>query len=52
VFLNTKPPHGQEVREPYEIKTTYPDGNWIGKKTGTIFIKNNKQLNLNYVFKF
>lgn len=36
VFLNTKPPHGQEVREPYEIKTTYPDGNWIGKKTGTI----------------
>jgi gliding motility-associated lipoprotein GldH len=36
VFLSTKPPHGQEVREPYEIKTTYPDGNWIGKKTGTI----------------
>ena len=36
VFLNTKPPHGQEVREPYEIKTTYPDGNWIGKKTGTV----------------
>lgn len=36
IFLNTKPPHGQEVREPFEIKTTYPDGNWIGKKTGTI----------------
>jgi gliding motility-associated lipoprotein GldH len=36
VFLSTKPPHGQEVREPYEIKTTYPDGNWIGKKTGTV----------------
>jgi gliding motility-associated lipoprotein GldH len=36
IFLNTKPPHGQQVREPYEIKTTYPDGNWIGKKTGTI----------------
>ncbi len=36
VFLNTKPPHGQEVREPYEIKTTFPDGNWIGNKTGTV----------------
>jgi gliding motility-associated lipoprotein GldH len=36
LFLNTKPPHGKEVREPYEIKTTYADGNWIGKKTGTI----------------
>lgn len=36
VFLDTKPPHGQQVREPYEIKTTFPDGNWIGKKTGTI----------------
>lgn len=36
VFLNTTPPNGKTVREPYEIKTTYPDGSWIGKKTGTI----------------
>jgi hypothetical protein len=34
--LNTTPPRGKTVREPYEIKTTYPDGSWIGKKTGTI----------------
>ncbi|MEN9699153.1 MAG: hypothetical protein RLZZ301_351 [Bacteroidota bacterium] len=36
IFMHTKPPYGKEVREPYEIKTTYPDGNWIGKKSGTI----------------
>jgi hypothetical protein len=34
--LNTTPPNGKSVREPYEIKTTYPDGSWIGKKTGTV----------------
>jgi len=36
VFLNTTPPNGKTIREPYEIKTTYPDGSWIGKKTGTV----------------
>ena len=36
IFLNSKPPVGESVREPYEIKTTYPDGNWIGKKTGSL----------------
>lgn len=36
IFLNTTPPKGRSVREPYEIKTCYPDGSWIGKKTGTI----------------
>jgi gliding motility-associated lipoprotein GldH len=36
VFLNTTPPNGKSLREPYEIKTTYPDGSWIGKKTGTV----------------
>jgi gliding motility-associated lipoprotein GldH len=36
IFLNSKPPVGESVREPYEIKTTFPDGSWIGKETGTI----------------
>ena len=36
IFLNTTPPVGKSVREPYEIKTTYPDGSWIGKETGTV----------------
>jgi gliding motility-associated lipoprotein GldH len=36
IFLNTIPPNGSPVREPYEIKTCYPNGSWIGKKTGTI----------------
>ncbi len=36
LFLNTKTPSNQEVREPYEIKTTFPNGAWVGKKTGTI----------------
>ena len=36
IFLNSKPPVGESVREPYEIKTTFPDGNWIGKETGTV----------------
>ena len=36
MFLNTKTPSNQEVREPYEIKTTFPNGAWVGKKTGTI----------------
>ena len=36
IFLNTTPPNGLSVREPFEIKTCYPDGSWIGKKTGSI----------------
>jgi gliding motility-associated lipoprotein GldH len=36
IFLNTTPPNGSPVREPFEIKTCYPDGSWIGKKTGSI----------------
>jgi gliding motility-associated lipoprotein GldH len=36
VYLNTTTPDGKKVREPFEIKTTNPDGTWIGKKTGTI----------------
>ncbi len=36
IFLNTTPPNGLLVREPFEIKTCYPDGSWIGKKTGSI----------------
>jgi gliding motility-associated lipoprotein GldH len=36
IFLNSSPPFGESVREPYEIKTTFPDGSWIGKETGTI----------------
>ena len=36
IFLNTTPPNGLSVREPFEVKTCYPDGSWIGKKTGSI----------------
>ncbi|MEN9303561.1 MAG: hypothetical protein RL264_1990 [Bacteroidota bacterium] len=36
IFLNTTPPVGNTVREPYEIKTTFPDGSWIGKKSGSV----------------
>lgn len=36
IFLNSTPPVGESVREPYEIKTTFPDGSWIGRETGTI----------------
>ena len=36
IFLNTTPPNGLSVREPFEILTCYPDGSWIGKKTGSI----------------
>lgn len=36
IFLNTTPPNRLSVREPFEIKTCYPDGSWIGKKTGSI----------------
>ena len=36
IYLNTKTPSGIAAREPFEVKTTYPDGNWIGNKTGSI----------------
>ncbi|MEN9969110.1 MAG: hypothetical protein RIR94_1304 [Bacteroidota bacterium] len=36
IFLRTTPPFGKSVREPYEIKMADPNGNWIGKKSGTI----------------
>jgi gliding motility-associated lipoprotein GldH len=36
IYLNTTTPDGKKAREPFEIKTTNPDGSWIGKKTGTI----------------
>ena len=36
IFLRTTPPTGKSVREPYEIKMADPNGNWIGKKSGTI----------------
>jgi gliding motility-associated lipoprotein GldH len=36
VFLSSTAPTGKSSREPYEIKMAYPDGNWIGKKSGTI----------------
>jgi gliding motility-associated lipoprotein GldH len=36
VFLRTTPPFGKSVREPYEIKMADPNGNWIGKKSGTV----------------
>lgn len=57
VFMNTKTPNGEVAREPFEIKTTYPDGTWIGKKTGTIVehILHFKRRKLpqkgNYIFK-
>lgn len=36
IFLRTTPPFGKSVREPYEIKMADPNGNWIGKKSGTV----------------
>ncbi len=36
IYLTTKTPFKEVVREPYEIKTCYPNGSWIGNKTGTI----------------
>lgn len=35
-YLNSKTPSGLKAREPFELKITYPDGRWIGKKTGSI----------------
>ena len=36
MVLRTTPPFGKSVREPYEIKMADPNGNWIGKKSGTV----------------
>ena len=36
IFITTITPDGQRVREPYEIKITEQNGQWLGKKTGTI----------------
>ena len=36
VFLRTTPPFGKSVRKPYQIRTADANGNWIGKKSGTI----------------
>jgi gliding motility-associated lipoprotein GldH len=36
IYMNTTTPDGQKAREPFEIKTTNPDGSWIGKKIGTV----------------
>jgi gliding motility-associated lipoprotein GldH len=36
IYLTTKTPFKQVIREPYEIKTCFPNGEWIGYKTGSI----------------
>lgn len=36
IFWNTKTPNGENVREPFELRITNPDGSWIGKNSGTI----------------
>lgn len=36
LFWTSKTPLNEEVREPFEVKITNPDGSWIGKNTGTI----------------
>lgn len=36
IYLTTNTPFKQVIREPYEIKTTYPSGEWIGIKSGSI----------------
>lgn len=36
IFWNTKTPTGENVREPFELKITAPDGSWLGKNSGTI----------------
>lgn len=36
LFWTSKTPLNEEVREPFEMKITNPDGSWIGKNTGTI----------------
>lgn len=36
LFWTSKTPLNEEVREPFEVKITNPDGSWIGKNSGTI----------------
>lgn len=36
LFWNSKTPQEENVREPFELKITNPDGSWIGKNSGTI----------------
>ncbi len=36
IYLTTKTPFKQVIREPYEIKTCYPNGEWVGTKTGSM----------------
>lgn len=36
IYLNSKTPDKQQSREPFEIKITDTNGEWIGKKTGSI----------------
>ena len=36
IFMNTETPNGEKAREPFQIPITFPDGSWVGTKTGTI----------------
>lgn len=36
LFWNSKTPQKENVREPFEMKITNPDGSWMGKSSGTI----------------
>lgn len=36
LFWNSETPLKEKVKEPFEMKITSPDGNWIGKNSGTI----------------
>jgi gliding motility-associated lipoprotein GldH len=36
IYLTTKTPFKQIIRDPYEIKICFPNGEWIGHKTGSI----------------
>ena len=35
-FLHTVTPKGQTGREPIKMDVAYPDGSWVGEKSGTI----------------
>lgn len=56
IFLKTEAPDGTSAREPFEIRIAYPDGSWIGNKSGTIvetplhFKKRKLPLKGNYKF--
>ena len=36
IYLNSQTPDKQHSREPFEIKITDANGEWVGKKTGSI----------------